>query len=116
MDMQKPQNMGVKAPGKVRKPYKKNTAVVQCERPIPNRPEPKTRPSKLIPLGGKKFATVRKYNGELKVNIRNYLYDVQGKMYSTKNGVMLTTVEWEQLKKTINDIDNSLALRQPIPE
>lgn len=88
--------------------------IVQMEEKPPKKPPTPTRTSTLIPLGGKKFVTVRSYNGQMKLNIRKYINDIHGKMYSTKNGIMLTATEWRQLKKSVKDIDERLKSRQQL--
>ena len=100
-----------KAPGNVTQTIETIANVTQMEQPLPKK-SPTPRESTLIPLGGKKFVTVRSYNGQMKLNIRKYINDVHGKMYSTKNGIMLTVAEWRQLKKSVKDIDERLKIRQ----
>ena len=66
------------------------------------------RESKLIKISNRKFVSIRKHDGEPRVNIRQYIHDSHGKPYSTKRGILLTATEWQQLKENTKDIDTSL--------
>lgn len=101
-----------KTPGNVMDTDETAVNISQTEQKLPKKPSTPTRASTLIPLGGNKFVTVRSYNKQMKLNIRKYINDTHGKMYSTKNGIMLTATEWRQLKKSVKDIDERLKSRQ----
>lgn len=77
-------------------------------REAPPPASPPVRESKLKKISEKKFVSIRKYRGEPRVNIRQYIRDSQGKPYATKCGITLTATEWKQLEKSFKDIDTSL--------
>jgi len=68
--------------------------------------------SKLVPIGNGKFITIRKHNGEMKINIRDYVRDSCEKLYSTKRGIMLNVQEWNNLKDQISLVDEILQKRE----
>jgi len=68
--------------------------------------------SKLVPIGNGKFITIRKHNGEMMINIRDYVRDSCEKLYSTKRGIMLNVQEWNNLKDKISLVDEILQKRE----
>lgn len=70
------------------------------------------RQSKLVPIGSKNYITIQRYCGQPQINIRDYSADSLGKLYSTKRGIMLTPVEWKQLKDSFSSVDTFLEERQ----
>lgn len=70
------------------------------------------RKSKLVPIGQKKYITIRKYCGRPQINIRDYSADSCGKLYSTKRGIMLSPEEWVQLKNSVYSVDMFLKERE----
>ena len=94
----------VKTPGSVsaEPPTTESQPMQQHETVLP------MRESKLIKISNRKFVSIRKHDGEPRVNIRQYIHDSHGKPYSTKRGILLTATEWQQLKENVKDIDTSL--------
>ena len=72
---------------------------------------PPLRESKFVQIGKRKYVSIRRYGGEPRVNIRQYVEDIHGRPYSTKRGILLTLDEWHQLKKSVKYIDSSLKER-----
>ena len=61
----------------------------------------------MYPLSGNRFVKVEKYNGNLRVNIREH-YKENGSWKPTKKGISLTSDQFNCLKKYANNIDNDL--------
>lgn len=106
--------MDIKTPKTVPVVCEESTPQVQQSEPITQhqQPTPRHRKSKLIPIGNKKYITIRKYGGKPNINIRDYTSDDCGKLYSTKRGIMLSVEEWIQLKDSCSIVDNFLQERQ----
>ena len=67
------------------------------------------KPVKLfIPIGGGKGVKICRYKQKLYVNIRNYNTDNDGRLKSTKRGILLALDEWKQLKKCVKQVDQEL--------
>ena len=68
-----------------------------------------TKPAKMfIHLSGGKGVKICRHKQKLYVNIRNYNTDKNGKLKSTKRGILLDLNEWRQLKKSVKQVDQEL--------
>ena len=97
--------------------YGQNTEkVMQCRRKpkllVNVHKADKPTPSELIALGNDKYISVRKRGFDLFLNMRQYKRDAHGRLLATKRGIMLSTVEWAQLKSSVKQVDKKLKQRQ----
>ena len=53
-----------------------------------------------------------KFNGLIYVDLREYYENKEGVMKPTKKGMSLTIQNWEDFKKFMSEIDNSIKLIQ----
>jgi len=58
--------------------------------------------------GSKRRATVRKYNGKVLVDIREFYKDKDGEDKPGKKGISLGLAQWETLKNNVKTIDRLL--------
>lgn len=99
----------------IKVPSTVKSSIGQHAQPVP--PMPPVRESKMLPLGNRKFITIRKYNGQPMVNLRLYIRDSYGKPYATKRGILLSQDEFHQLRKHAKDIARKLnTCKQPSTE
>lgn len=80
----------------------------QCQPVQQTHNEVVKREKVFIPLGGGKGVTICRYKQKLYVNIRNYSADKDGRLKSTKRGILLTLDEWKKLKKNMKQVDQDL--------
>ncbi len=60
-----------------------------------------------ISLNSRKRVTIRKFNRQILVDIREY-YEKSGEMLPGKKGISLTIDLWEKIKKHIKNIDTAI--------
>ncbi len=60
-----------------------------------------------IGLDSKKRVSIRKFKGQIYVDIREY-YEKDGDKKPTKKGISLKPELWEKLKSRVQDIDNAI--------
>ena len=67
---------------------------------------------KRIKLGNRTFVSIRTYRKDPRVNIRDYMSDVNGDRHAMKRGILLTSAQWTALKDNMDDIDEGLKKRR----
>lgn len=72
----------------------------------------KSKVAQEVSIGKDKLVSVRYQNNHPLINIRAYIRDQHGRMFSTKRGILLNATEWRQLKQNISKIDRLLKQRQ----
>ena len=60
-----------------------------------------------IKLEGKKKVSIRKFKGQIYVDIREY-YEKDGEEKPSKKGISMKPELWEKLKSRISDIDSAI--------
>ena len=70
--------------------------------------------SKCVKLGDRTFVSIRTYRKDPRVNIRDYVSDEHGGSHALKRGILLTSEQWNVLKKNIHRIDCALELRKQL--
>ena len=63
---------------------------------------------KYIPIGHGKYVKVCNYRQKPYINIRDYTTTSEGRLYSTKRGILLSPAEWKQLKKSMKEVDQEV--------
>jgi hypothetical protein len=64
----------------------------------------------LFPIGNGKYVKITHYRKKPYVNIRDYTTTFNGKLYATKRGILLHPQEWNQLVKSVKEVDQELKL------
>lgn len=59
----------------------------------------------LIPIGSGKYVKVCSYRNKPYINIRDYTTTAEGRLNSTRRGILLSPEEWKQLKKCTKEVD-----------
>ena len=72
----------------------------------------KSKRIKRIKLGNRTFVSIRTYRKDPRVNIRDYMSDMNGDRHAMKRGILLTADQWNVLKANMHDIDEGLKRRR----
>ena len=72
----------------------------------------KSKRIKRIKLGNRTFVSIRTYCKDPRVNIRDYMSDMNGDRHAMKRGILLTADQWNVLKANMHDIDEGLKRRR----
>lgn len=68
----------------------------------------KVETPKMIHLHGQKYAKIMQCKKQPIVNIREYITDLNGKLYPTKKGILFSVKEWTSFKKEMKKVDRLL--------
>lgn len=62
----------------------------------------------MVHINGPKYAKIMKQQEELKVNIREYITDCDGKVHPTKKGILFSMKDWQSFKKEMKKVDHHI--------
>lgn len=105
-----PVNVPMKVPANV-----SSTAspIVPATVPVPAvKSVTKSKRIKRIKLGNRTFVSIRTYRKDPRVNIRDYMSDLNGDRHAMKRGILLTSDQWNVLKENMHEIDAGLKRRR----